>query len=44
MKVELKVVAGSHEGRKFQLNNHDTFFVGRDLQDCFACVHSSLSF
>ena len=35
MKVELKVVAGSHEGRKFQLNSHDTFFVGRGLQALF---------
>ena len=35
MKVELKVIAGPHEGRKFQFDSHDTFFVGRGPQSHF---------
>jgi hypothetical protein len=31
----MKVVAGSHEGRKFQFDSHDTFFVGRGPQAHF---------
>jgi len=35
MKVELKVIAGPHEGQAFVFDGHETFFVGRGKQSHF---------
>ena len=35
MKVELRVIAGPHEGRTFRFEEHDTFLVGRGTQAHF---------